>query len=105
MGFWTAENATKLHRFTHEITQALPPSSYCMLIQYMKEEITYQWRIKWAGRWTTTRHHCTSDQVRKEHPEAVCLVDTKRVQLIPETKEEFADQMRADSTSGFQRPE
>ena len=72
-----------------------------MLSQYMKEEITYQWRIQWAGKWSTTRFHCTEAHIRAEHPEAVCLPDTKRVQFIPETPEEFAAQQRANCTGGF----
>lgn len=77
------------------------PRKYCMLLQYMKEEITYQWRIKWAGKWSSTSYHCTEAQIRKEHPEAVCLVESKRVQLIPETPEEFTAQQRANCTGGF----
>ena len=69
----------------------------------MKNETTYLWRIKWAGRWTTTRHHCTEEQIRKEHPEAICLHETKRVQQVPETDEEMRDLQRASSTSGFMR--
>lgn len=67
----------------------------------MREETTYQWRTRWAGKWSTTRYHCTEEHIRKEHPEAVCLVETKRVQLIPETPEEFAAQQRANCTGGF----
>ncbi len=70
----------------------------------MKQETTYLWRIKWAGRWTTTRHHCTEDHIRKEHPEAVCLVESKRVEMVPETNAELSEMQRANSTSGFQRP-
>lgn len=69
----------------------------------MKEETTYLWRIKWAGRWVTTRHHCTEIQIKKEHPEAICLVGTTRVQQVPETDAEMRDMQRATSTSGFQR--
>lgn len=72
-----------------------------MLLQYMKEETTYQWRIKWAGKWGTTRHNCTEEQIRKEHPEAICLPHTKRVLLLPETPEEVAARMRETCTSGF----
>lgn len=75
-----------------------------MLAQHMKQEITYRWRIQWAGKWTTTRHHCTEDQIRKEHPEAVCLVESKRVDMVPETDAELRELQRANSTSGFQRP-
>ncbi len=69
----------------------------------MREETTYQWRVQWTGKWTTTKYHCTEDHIRKEHPDAVCLVETKRVQWLPETAEEFADVARANSTGNFQR--
>ena len=72
-----------------------------MLIQHMKEEITYLWRIKWTGKWGTTRHHCTEEHIRKEHPEAICLPETKRVHLVPETKEEFEQRQRDLCTSAF----
>lgn len=75
-----------------------------MLAQHMKQEITYRWRIQWAGKWTTTRHHCTDEQIRREHPEAVCLVESKRVDMVPETDAELRELQRASSTSGFQRP-
>lgn len=69
----------------------------------MRTETTYLWRIKWAGRWTTTRHHCTDEQIKKEHPEAVCVVESKRVQQLPETEEDLREVQRANFTSGFLR--
>lgn len=36
------------------------------------------WRIRWAGRWTTTRIPYTQAEVRREHPEAV-RIDGSRV--------------------------
>jgi hypothetical protein len=32
--------------------------------QYMKEETTYLWRSKGAGRWVTTRHQRTKFQIK-----------------------------------------
>lgn len=69
----------------------------------MREEVTYRWRIQWAGKWTNTTYHCTEAQIRKEHPEAVCLVESKRVDMLPETEAERQEIQRANSTSGFQR--
>jgi hypothetical protein len=69
----------------------------------MKEETTYLWRIKWAGRWVTTRHHCTEFQIKREHSEAICLRETKRVELIPENDEELRAISKTNSTSAFMR--
>lgn len=69
----------------------------------MKQEITYLWRIKWAGKWTTTRHHISDEDVKKEHPEAICLPDTKRVTQIPQLPEEIREALRNNSTSEFLR--
>lgn len=69
----------------------------------MKQEITYRWRIQWGGRWTTTRHHISVDDVKKEHPEAICLTETKLVTEIPETPEEISAALRSNSTSEFLR--
>jgi hypothetical protein len=69
----------------------------------MREETTYLWRIKWAGRWVTTRHHCTDEQVRKELPEAICLHETKRVQQVPEIDDEMRAISKTNSTSAFMR--
>ncbi len=70
----------------------------------MKSETTYRWRIQWAGKWTTTKYNCTEDQIRREHPEAICLVESKRVDMVPETDAEIRELQRASSTSVFQRP-
>ncbi len=67
----------------------------------MKTETTYLWRIKWAGRWTNTKYHCTEEQIRKEHPEAVCQVESKRVQQVPETDDELREAQQMNFTSGF----
>lgn len=69
----------------------------------MKEEIRYQWRIKWSGHWTTTRHHATEEQIRIEHPEAERLDHTRNVLMVPETAEESAEVARWNYTSGFMR--
>lgn len=48
----------------------------------------YLWKIRWAGRWTTSRVHFTEAEIRREHPEAE-RVDTSRILVeVPETEEE-----------------
>jgi hypothetical protein len=69
----------------------------------MKEEIRFRWRIKWAGKWTTTSHHATWEEISREHPEATALVHTREVLMVPETEEESRQRMRDGSTSGFLR--
>jgi hypothetical protein len=54
----------------------------------MHIEIRYKWRIKWGGRWTTTNHYATEDQIRKEHPEAVRLDNMRIEQQLLDTPEE-----------------
>lgn len=59
----------------------------------MKNVDKWLWRIRWAGRMTTTRVHYTEDEIRVEHPEAV-RVDTSRIVVqLPETEAE-RDQAR-----------
>ncbi|MEI7763874.1 MAG: hypothetical protein WCI85_11635 [Comamonadaceae bacterium] len=54
----------------------------------MKTEIQYRWRILWSGHWATTGHHCTEEQIRKEHPEAVRIDDSRRELKVAETFDE-----------------
>ena len=54
----------------------------------MKIEIQYRWRIMWSGHWATTGHHCTEEQIRKEHPEAVRVDDSRRELRVAETFDE-----------------
>lgn len=55
----------------------------------MKDEIQFRWLILWNGRWRTTRYHCTEEQIRIEHPEAVPAAGTQRVLHVPETEDEY----------------
>ena len=57
----------------------------------MREEETFIWRIKWGGRWTKTGIHYSEDAIRKEHPEAVRLDDTRKVRLVPQTDAEYQE--------------
>ena len=58
----------------------------------MKEEVQWQWRIKWCGRWTTS-HYCTEEAIRREHPEAVRLEGSRRVIRIASSDEEVLKNM------------
>lgn len=60
------------------------------MLLHMKIEQTYRWRVQWMGRWTTTRHHCTEEQIRREHSEAQRLDDTLIVREVAETPQEQA---------------
>ena len=54
----------------------------------MKTEIQYRWRIMWLGHWATTGHHCTEEQMRREHPEAIRIDDSRRELNIADTFDE-----------------
>ena len=39
----------------------------------MKTVNTYTWRIQGIkGRWHTTRYHSTEENIKEQHPEAIC---------------------------------
>jgi hypothetical protein len=63
----------------------------------------WQWRYKWTGRMVTSRVHMTEEEAKREHPDAVRVDETRRVDEEPETEEEQrAARMRTD-TSSIQR--
>jgi len=66
----------------------------------MRREEQYRWRCRtpW-GKSFTTRHHCTWDMIREEHPEAEAVEGSLIVRLVPESPDEIAAAMRASSTS------
>lgn len=54
----------------------------------MKTVEKWLWRIRWAGRKTTTRAHFTEAEIRREHPDAE-RVDASRILVeLPDTDEE-----------------
>jgi hypothetical protein len=59
----------------------------------MQTEIQYRWRILWVGQWRTTSHHCTEEQIRKDHPEAVCIEASRRELKVAETFDERTNVM------------
>jgi hypothetical protein len=70
----------------------------------MRRVEKYLWRIRWAGRLTTTRVHFTEEEIRREHPEAV-RVDESRVEVdLPETEAEISAGQRPALRSTSTRP-
>ena len=55
----------------------------------MKIVTKWRWRIRWGGRWTTTRSAYTEVEVRREHPEAVRIDNTRVDVQLPETEAEI----------------
>ena len=53
-----------------------------------KTEIQYRWRIMWLGHWATTGHHCTEEQIRREHSEAIRIDDSRRELRLADTFDE-----------------
>lgn len=55
----------------------------------MKSVEKWLWKIRWAGRTTTTRVHFTEDEVRAQHPEAE-RIEASRISVeLPETGDEL----------------
>lgn len=72
----------------------------------MRTEVAYLWRIRWAGRWSTTPTHRTEIDIRREHPEAVRIEGSAIERTVAETPEEQAELARANSAQhlGVGRP-
>jgi hypothetical protein len=70
----------------------------------MKVEVQHKWRIKWCGKWTTTNHYCSEESIRKQHPEAQLVPNTRRDLFIPETPDEMRERMRFTDTSRVGSP-
>jgi hypothetical protein len=54
----------------------------------MKTVEKWKWRIRWAGRWTTTRIAMTEADIRREHPEAVRIDESRTLLELPTTEAE-----------------
>lgn len=63
----------------------------------MKAETAHLWRIRWGGRWTTTRAHRTEAEIRIEHPEAVRIEGSAIERQAAGTPAEAAELARANS--------
>lgn len=68
----------------------------------MKQVEKWRWRIRWAGRWTTTRIPFTEEDVRREHPEAVRIEGTRVDVQMPETEAEIQAVQRPARRSSSQ---
>jgi hypothetical protein len=62
------------------------------------EEVFY-WRIQWAGRWMLTTKRFTERDIRREHPEAIRIDDSRLTVLTPETFQERVQASVAASNS------
>lgn len=60
----------------------------------MKVVEKWKWRIRWAGRWTTTRIAMTEEEIRREHPEATRVSGTSIEVELPETEAEVLTNQR-----------
>jgi hypothetical protein len=60
----------------------------------MKTVEKWLWKIRWAGRWTTTRIAYTEDKVWREHPEAVKIEASRVLVEVAETEVEVAAYQR-----------
>jgi hypothetical protein len=71
----------------------------------MKTVEKYRWKIRWAGRSTTTRAHFTEAEIRDQHPDAV-RVDESRIEVVlPETEAEILASQRPALRSTASRPD
>lgn len=52
----------------------------------MKIVEKWLWKIRWAGRWTTTRTPFTEAEIRREHPEATPVGGSRIVIELPENR-------------------
>lgn len=60
----------------------------------MKTVEKWLWRIRWAGRTTTTRVHFTEAEIRRQHPEAE-RIDASRIEVeLPESESELQTALR-----------
>lgn len=67
----------------------------------MIQQDVYFWQIQWAGRWMTTFTRFTEEAIKREHPEAIRIDDSREVREIPDTPMEkvFSHFRRANRRS------
>lgn len=51
----------------------------------MTQQDVYFWQIHWAGRWMTTFTRFTEEAIKREHPEAIRIDESREVRMVPET--------------------
>jgi hypothetical protein len=61
----------------------------------MKIVEKWLWRIRWAGRWTTTKIHWTEEEIRRENPEATKVEGSRILVNRAETDAEIEAAQRA----------
>ncbi len=61
----------------------------------------WKWRIRWAGRWTTTRIAYTEAEIRLQHPEATKVPGSRIVVDLPETDAEIQAAQRNPNRSAW----
>lgn len=55
----------------------------------MKKVDFFRWRVQnQQGKWYTTQHTASEEEIRGSHPEAVCLAETRVSRDVPETDDE-----------------
>jgi len=54
----------------------------------MIQQDVYFWQIQWAGRWMTTHTRFSEEAIKREHPEAVRIDDSREDRMVPETSME-----------------
>jgi hypothetical protein len=54
----------------------------------VKQVEKWRWRIRWAGHMTTS-HHATEAEIRREHPQAVRIEESRVVVQLPDTPTEL----------------
>lgn len=71
----------------------------------MKQVDYYRWKVKdRLGKWYTTRHEATEEEIRKQHPEAIRVDYTKVTREVPETVAEMNHRMYMRPLGGAQQP-
>jgi hypothetical protein len=69
----------------------------------MKTVEKWLWRIRWAGRWTTTKIHWTEEDIRRENPEATRIDGSCVVVELPETEAEIQARQRPANRGKFRQ--
>jgi hypothetical protein len=58
---------------------------HTVILEAMTKQDVYFWQIQWAGRWMITHTRFTEEAIKREHPEAVCVQDSREERLVPDT--------------------
>lgn len=70
----------------------------------MHIEHHYNWRYQDnLGKWRTTRHLCSEEMIKKEHPEATPVEGTLTVIEVADTLDEYWERTHKNTISGVMR--